>query len=106
MYLMYSHINKAKLYLEIKEHEKASEQIKILETLQNENQFGGEVLAKYKLIEARFKLSELNYEGTINSSLLGVAHTTSQMQVLRLKFYDMLYKAYSNKGLMKRQLII
>jgi signal transduction histidine kinase len=101
MYLMYSHINKAKLYLEIKEHEKASEQIKILETLQNENQFGGEVLAKYKLIEARFKLSELNYEGTINSSLLGVAHTTSQMQVLRLKFYDMLYKAYSNKGLMK-----
>ncbi len=101
MYLMYSHINKAKLYLEIKEHEKASEQIKILETLQNENQFGGEVLAKYKLIEARFKLSELNYEGTINSSLLGVAHTNSQMQVLRLKFYDMLYKAYSNKGLMK-----
>ena len=101
MYLMYSHINLAKLYLELKEHEKANEQMKILEKLQSENQFGGEVLAKYKLVEARFKLSELDYEGTINSSLLGLAHTTTQLQVLRLKFYDMLYKSYSNRGLKK-----
>lgn len=70
-----------------------------MDSLHKANTFGGEVLAKFKLIEAQVYSTKFEHDIVINSCLTGLVHTTAQHNIMRLKFYDLLYKSYGAKGL-------
>ncbi len=99
MYLMYSHINNANLYYKLNLQSQAIDEIVFMDSLHKANTFGGEVLAKFKLIEAQVYSTKFEHDIVINSCLTGLVHTTAQHNIMRLKFYDLLYKSYGAKGL-------